>query len=203
MRKKKIKILNLGCGKRKFFSGDDAVSKIIKKEMNIVDKTEVEEVGVDIIPDSVADIIHDLNQFPYPFKDDEFDNIVTVHVIEHLWDTLKVLNELHRICKKGGKIYIRVPHKSGNAAWGNPDHKKCFSSAIRIFIDSDLRDKFSVEKLKMHYVSIYGYSESKVKRFLSWLIDTFANLNVRFCDRVWCYWVGGFNEIYFVLNVHK
>ena len=47
----KIKILDLGCGKKK----------------------RPGSVGVDINPNSDADIIHDLNVFPYPFENSSFE----------------------------------------------------------------------------------------------------------------------------------
>ncbi len=43
-------------------------------------------VGMDIDPDSKADIIHDLNVFPYPINDNAFDRIYAKHIIEHLDD---------------------------------------------------------------------------------------------------------------------
>lgn len=54
-------ILDLGCGTRKREGA----------------------IGVDKIP-SVADILHDLDCFPYPFEDSSFDEIHLDNVLEHL-----------------------------------------------------------------------------------------------------------------------
>jgi hypothetical protein len=35
------------------------------------------------------------------------------------------------------------------------------------------------------------------------IIDLFANLSPWLCSRLWCYWVGGFEEIEFVFRVKK
>jgi hypothetical protein len=35
------------------------------------------------------------------------------------------------------------------------------------------------------------------------LIDTFANLSPFLCSRLWCFWVGGFEEIEFQFKVNK
>ena len=67
-------------------------------------------IGLDANRASHADVIHDLGDFPYPFADDEFEEIICRHVIEHVPDVLRFVNELHRITKPGGKIKIVTPH---------------------------------------------------------------------------------------------
>lgn len=66
-------------------------------------------VNVDFFAERV-DIRHDLNEFPYPFEDGVFDEIVCMNIIEHLREPIKVMEELHRIGRHGAKIVIRVPH---------------------------------------------------------------------------------------------
>jgi SAM-dependent methyltransferase len=72
-------------------------------------------IGMDINPRTAADVIHDLDDLPYPFEDSEFDEVVGRHVIEHVRDPLAVMSELHRITRAGGVVKIVVPH------WTNPD----------------------------------------------------------------------------------
>ena len=38
-----------------------------------------------------ADIYHDLNKYPYPFKDDQFGLIVASHLVEHFDDPIDFL----------------------------------------------------------------------------------------------------------------
>jgi len=73
-----------------------------------------------------ADIQHDLNTFPYPFKKDSIDFILMADVLEHLQDPLAVLRELYRILKPGGKIRIYLPHFSYHGAY-NPFHRTFWS----------------------------------------------------------------------------
>jgi len=40
--------------------------------------------GVDIIAGSAADLIHDLDVFPYPLADNAFDRIICMDVLEHV-----------------------------------------------------------------------------------------------------------------------
>jgi len=58
------------------------------------------------------DVVHNLEKFPYPFKDDTFDEILLKSVLEHI-DSNKtelVLDELYRICKDKAVIKITVPY---------------------------------------------------------------------------------------------
>lgn len=85
-------------------------------------------IGIDSNPNSKADIIHDLNKFPYPFSDNTFDKIYCIDVLEHLDDLIKVIEEIHRISKPGAEIIIRVPHFSSTHAYGDPTHKRFFNT---------------------------------------------------------------------------
>jgi ubiquinone/menaquinone biosynthesis C-methylase UbiE len=41
--------------------------------------------------------VHDLENIPYPFKDNTFDEIYTSMVLEHIKDLSKLIDELVRI----------------------------------------------------------------------------------------------------------
>jgi SAM-dependent methyltransferase len=72
-------------------------------------------VGMDINPRTAADVIHDLDVLPYPFGNDEFDEVIGRHVIEHVQNPMAVMQELHRITRAGGLVRLVAPH------WTNPD----------------------------------------------------------------------------------
>jgi SAM-dependent methyltransferase len=72
-------------------------------------------VGMDFNPLTDADVIHDLDELPYPFEDDRFDEVIGRHVIEHVRDPMAVMIELHRITRNGGRVKLVAPH------WTNPD----------------------------------------------------------------------------------
>lgn len=89
-------------------------------------------VGLDISPDTQADIVHDLDVFPYPIEDDRFDEILAQDVIEHVKDPIRVFEEFHRIGKNGAHVQLRTPHFSSVLAYGDPTHRHYFSTiAIR------------------------------------------------------------------------
>lgn len=51
----------------------------------------------------------DLNKYPYPIDDESADEIYLSHVLEHLEDMYKCIEECYRILKKDGKLIIKVP----------------------------------------------------------------------------------------------
>jgi SAM-dependent methyltransferase len=89
-------------------------------------------IGLDISPDTDADIVHDLDEFPYPLEDESFDQVVMQDVIEHVREPIRVMEELHRIACPGARIQLRTPHFSSILAYGDPTHRHYFSTiAIR------------------------------------------------------------------------
>ena len=138
------KILDLGCGNNKY---DGAI-------------------GVDISPTSQADIIHNLNKFPWPFSDNEFDEVICNDILEHLDEIVPVIEEIHRITKSGGLLKIRIPHFSNHNAYCDITHKHFFSSeSFDYFTEQNpfckLYSNAAFEKVEMRF------SFPKLTRFIS------------------------------------
>ena len=72
---------------------------------------------------SRADVLADLDRFPYPFRDNSFDQLRAVHVIEHLADVIGAVEEFHRMVKPGGSIYIATPHYTDFSSFCDPTHR--------------------------------------------------------------------------------
>lgn len=102
-------------------------------------------VGVDISPGTDADVVHDLDEHPYPFENDSFDQILMQDVIEHVAEPVKLMEELHRIARPGAHIQLRTPHFSSVLAYGDPTHRHYFS---RIGIESLAQPRFE------HYTDV-------------------------------------------------
>lgn len=84
-------------------------------------------VNLDLVKLPGIDVVHDLNKFPYPFKENTFDEILCLNVLEHVRDFVKVLGELHRISKPDAIIVVSVPYWNSNLAWADPQHKRGFT----------------------------------------------------------------------------
>ena len=60
----------------------------------------------------------DLNRFPYPFADKEFDYLICTHVLEHVEDPVRTCAEFARIAKAG---YLEVPYFAADVFVTNND----------------------------------------------------------------------------------
>lgn len=73
-----------------------------------------------------ADVVHDLNDFPWPFPADRFTRVVARDVLEHLDDLVGVMEELHRVCSNGARVEIGLPHFSSVTHFTDPTHRHAF-----------------------------------------------------------------------------
>jgi len=167
-------------------------------------------VNVDRDPDSPADVIHDLDRFPYPFADDSFDYIEMSHVLEHLEHTAEAMSEISRILRPGGMVRIRVPHFSrGFTHW---DHKRGFDVTFPYYFNEGMSGGFTHVSLRPKSTRLTWFAQKSFKKqmlspplyysgvVLGAIFDFIGNLNHFFTSRLLCYWVGGYEEIEFVLT---
>lgn len=163
------------------------------------------------------DVAHDLNKFPYPFKDNTFDSVEAFHILEHLEKPFLVMKELHRILRPGGRPILKVPHFS--RGFTRAEHSHGFDVTFPFYFDKRFAEslsgfqgfEFELEKMEFHWfafthlLSMLGYKRITIL-FLSLvnaLVSFLANLSPQFCSRIWCYWIGGFEEIEFEFIAKK
>jgi len=96
-------VLNIGCGfnNRKF--GDIDFDINIKAEPDVCGNCE-----------------------QLPFKDESFDSIKAVHVLEHVDDIVSVMDECWRVLKRNGTMQVHVPMFPHELAIADPTHKRFF-----------------------------------------------------------------------------
>jgi SAM-dependent methyltransferase len=166
-------------------------------------------LNVDWNPDYKPDFVHDLNNLPWPFPNSSFDVVEADHVLEHLVpDPIVTMREIHRILKPEGLAIIRAPHAS--RAMFNSEHRHGFGAGFPLMF----------KKLPNHSCAYAGISFELVDMKLNWahpgpkrgvltkyilsvarrMINQIANRNIVLCDAIWCYWVGGFDEIAFTFK---
>ena len=140
-------------------------------------------VNIDIYPP--ANEIIDLSIFPWVWKSDSIDAIYMYHFLEHMPNSQEALKECHRILKKGGGLYINVPHSSSASAVGCLSHYRTFSY-------NSLKD----------YLSIHRRWFKTVEQRIVWLphwewipIQWLIDLCPIFFERGWAYYVGGATEV--------
>ena len=143
-------------------------------------KPHPDAVTLDIESRLNPDVVHDLNIHPWPFKDNSFSNIIAHHVIEHLND-LSCMEELHRICKKDGVIYIEVPHHTSWLA-PIPVHKLRFNYfAFNAYIlgEETLQEGVKFKCIKRE-ISFHKY-------YRMLFLHKFFNKHPKTYERFFCY----------------
>ncbi len=80
-------------------------------------------IGIDRNPATKADVLCDLDRIPYPFADNSFDQLRAIHVIEHVSDVIRSMEEFHRLVRHGGRVHIETPHYTDFSSFCDPTHR--------------------------------------------------------------------------------
>lgn len=80
-------------------------------------------IGIDRNPRTRADVLCDLDHFPYPLRDNSFQSLRAVHVIEHVSYVIRAMEEFHRLVRPGGRVLIVTPHYTDFSSFCDPTHK--------------------------------------------------------------------------------
>ena len=164
--------LNLGCGK-----------DIMEGYVN-VDKMNIP--GVNVVCDISKDVL--------PFEDDSCDGIILKHVLEHIFDLDKLLEEVYRISKDGCHIRIQTPYFSHESAFSNYQHVRRFTWTTFDLFDPEHSEHFHTDlEFKVIKKELRG-------RFLG--NKTPFNLIPRLYQEYLC-WIFPTREIYYELEVIK
>lgn len=159
-------------------------------------------VNLDIIKNNWVDIIHDLENIPYPFEENTFEEIYTSMVLEHIKDLSKLMDELVRIWKNWCKIKIIVPYFSSPNLWWDPTHVRWFNTnTFSWFHKNSLKSfwKLKLIKYKIHFLSNWIFMKS---RLINIIPDFFINLLPKIYERIFCY-IFPASEIHFILEIQK
>ena len=142
--------------------------------------------------------------------DNELDQIYASHILEHLDNPFLIMAELHRILKKDAELVVKVPHFS--RGFTHSEHKAGFDVTFPYYFNPMFTKsgyygvEFELKKIRLNYFAFLhllpymGVNKWVIffMKHIGNIINFFANLSPKFCSRLWCFWVGGFEEIEFV-----
>lgn len=77
--------------------------------------------GIDLIFD-----LENLRETPIDLPDDSVERFLLSHVIEHVRDSLGLMQELWRLAMPGAIAVVRVPHGGSDDAWEDPTHVRSY-----------------------------------------------------------------------------
>lgn len=131
-------------------------------------------INLDYIANSGVDVVANLDK-RLPFKDNSIDVIRAAGVLEHCRDWLSTMNEIYRIMKNEGIIYISVPHFSCAGAYDEPTHRHFFGWRTFNFLCNEYKMKSGKRHSNLEY---YGEKKWMLKRrYLSFTTGRFKFLN--------------------------
>ena len=156
-------VLDLGCGNK-------------KREGTI---------GVDFNTRLDGDVNHDLNQFPYPFDTETVDKVYIDNCLEHLDNPLRVMEEIHRMLKKGGEVKVIVPYFRSPSAFHDPTHKTFYTTESFSYYDPEhpicirydyTKAHFKVERIVFHEHLKSGIIKGMIVKFANKHPSLYENL---------------------------
>lgn len=138
-------------------------------------------IGVDIVPLDGVDVVASLADRPYPFADNSFDTIYLKNMIEHLPDTIGTMEELHRIARPDGRIFITVVNWNSHYAAMDPQHVRLFTENSFDFFGKRVgrsyytQARFEVARVDLFY-DPFAQRVLRSKRLLKFLSFYLCNI---------------------------
>lgn len=132
------------------------------------------DVTVDQVDLPSVDIVHDLEEQPWPFDDNSVDQLVARHVIEHLESPEEAFSEAARVLIDGGEFEVRVP--IGVDAKTDPTHEHEWTWETPEYFTADTPYDYGWGlpfKLVDREVDVWynGPAADAGNRFLQWLLE--------------------------------
>lgn len=127
---------------------------------------------LDYDPESSADVVGDIHNIP--LEPGTIDAIICHSVLEHVMNPIKAVEELHRILRSGGKIFVHVPSiYPYHARKGHyPDYWRFFDDTL-IFLFKDF-SKVELVKRGGYFKALFFFVPMQHK--LQFLLNPAANL---------------------------
>lgn len=122
-----------------------------------------DSVNLDITPDTDPDVVHDLNDRPWPFEDGRFDRVNAIDVLEHLDDPFAAMHEIHRISAPGARITIALPHFSSVNAYTDPTHKSFWAYGSFDYLTGEHAHSY-YSRIRFRHIERYLHFERMLGR---------------------------------------
>jgi predicted SAM-dependent methyltransferase len=160
----------------------------MKTKLNLGSGKDIKQgyINLDFEKYKGIDVIHNLDNFPYPFKDNTFEEILALNIMEHLNNPDGFIKELWRIGKNNCKIKINVPHFTSRCTWIDLTHKRPFSFDSLKYYSEKKEDVYSL--ITNNNVSFKVEFKPVMNRFNRFIgIGLLAKRFPRFYETFLCY----------------
>lgn len=155
--KKHTKVFNQKCKVLHFapYAGEAMLSSKLKKS------TLCDYYGVDL-DGSLAD--HEVDMTDICYSDNSFDMIIANHILEHIPDEKKAIQELKRVLKENGIIVLSFPICTDYESTIEQDEEMSSADRIRLFGQEDhvrLYGRDYVERIESYGLAVNVFSPYK------------------------------------------
>lgn len=109
-------------------------------------------VNIDASKKVQTDLVFNLDKINQrhrlPYDDNSVEAILASHLLEHLQNPMKLMQELYRVAEPGCICNIKVPHGASDSAWTDPMHVRPYFPTTFAYFGQPCYE---------HYVD-YGYT---------------------------------------------
>lgn len=130
--------------------------------------------NVDVDPSLKSDKCFDFNSDNWPLPENHFEYIEMHHVLEHLDNPLRVMENIWKCCKKDAIVVISVPHWSHFMSWGDLTHKRVYSSAAFLYYEINYPEyysKFAKYKVMSKKFTLTRTNMEWINPLFSWILN--------------------------------
>lgn len=94
-------------------------------------------VGMDKRPLKGVDIVHDIQELPWPIPDSICHQVLMSHIWEHIEPKyrVQVMDEVWRVLKPNGRLLLSVPYATSRGAYQDPTHYPCPNELTFTYFD--------------------------------------------------------------------
>lgn len=87
------------------------------------------------------DVVHEIEDTPWPFPAGSFDKIIASHVIEHIdpSKSIQVMDEAWRVMRGKGEFLIAMPYAGSFGFWQDPTHRHAWNEATPAYFDPECK----------------------------------------------------------------
>ncbi len=124
-----------------------------------------EVLAMDVIPFSEVDIICDLTQC-VPFPESSIDAVVLMNVLEHVYDTQKLLRNIFTLLTPDGKVIISIPFMLKVHFSPYDFYRYTHHSLRKIFTEAG----YCIESLEGYYDPMFFMGES-IRNIFNWVLS--------------------------------
>lgn len=156
-------------------------------------------IGVDALNYDDVDLVGDVFDVLMRFPDQSVDHIYSKHFFEHIHNIGHLIDEVSRVLKVGGTMYVIVPHFSNPYYYSDPTHRTPFglySFCYYSIVDGMFRRQVPVyqRELKLALQSVnLGFQTTKgqhvrsaLKKCIEYIVNS-SEFTKELYEEMFCY----------------